>query len=464
MWFGHRSPKYVCGRPPIILLAVVLAGCALASCASQGTSNGSGGRGGSGVGGSSGGAIGSGGRPPGTGGSDPATGGSGSGGLATGGAVGGNGGGAGSGIAGAGGLGAGGATGGRGGSAATGGGGGATGGGTAGAAGRGMGGNGGSGGTAGSGACPATLVGWGSVTGDGVSTTTGGGTTAPVRPTSAAELMMYASDSTPRVIEVAGTFNVPRLAIASNKTLIGVGTTATINGGLRIRGSSSAAVQNVIVRNLRVNGLTTDVDGDAVQIYFAHHVWIDHCDVWDGPDGNLDLTHAVNWVTVSWTMFRYTTAYQRPAGEDGDHRFANLVGHSDDNDGEDTGRLKITFHHNWWGERVLERMPRVRFGQVHVFNNYFSSSGNNYCVRAGRGAQLLVEGNSFDGVKDPHVFNSDEDEATAHITARNNDYLGTTGERAMNGGGTAFTSAPYTHTVEPASGIPALVRACAGPR
>ena len=312
--------------------------------------------------------------------------------------------------------------------------------------------------------CPTTLVGWATVSGDGVTATTGGGTAAPVRPTTAAQLIAYASDATPRVIEIVGTLTVPSLQVNSNKTLVGIGNNATINGGVRIRGYADEPVQNVIVRNLRVNGLTTGVDNDAMQIYFAHHVWIGHSEIWDGPDGNLDMSHAVNWVTVSWTKFRYTPSYQRPSGETADHRFSSLLGHSDDNSSEDNGRLKVTFHHNWWAERVIERMPRVRFGQVHVFNNYYSSTGNNYCVRAGTNAHLLVEGNYFDGVNSPHEFNDATDETTASITARNNTYSGTTGNQVTGGGGTPFTSVPYTATIEPASGIPALVQSCAGPR
>jgi pectate lyase len=325
-------------------------------------------------------------------------------------------------------------------------------------------GGGGTGGAGGSSGCPSALVGWATVNGDNVSTTTGGGNAAHVRPTTATELTNYASDSTPRVIEIAGTFNIGQLQVNSDKTLVGIGTDATINGGVRIRGNSSSMVSNVIVRNLRVNGATTTADNDAMQIYFAHHVWIDHCEIWDGPDGNLDMTHAINWVTVSWTKFRYTTAYQRPSGETADHRFSSLLGHSDNNASEDTGRIKVTFHHNWWAERVLERMPRVRFGQVHVFNNYFSSAGNNYCVRAGLNASILVEGNYFDGVSSPHEFNSTSDQMTAYITARNNTYNNTTGNQSTGGGGTPFSNAPYSATIESASGIPALVRSCAGPR
>jgi len=312
--------------------------------------------------------------------------------------------------------------------------------------------------------CPRELVGWASVAGDGVSSTTGGGNATPVRPKSAAELMTYASDATPRVIEITGTLRVPSLQIASNKTLVGIGNDATLEGGLRIRGRKDEPVSNVIIRNLRIDGATTEVDNDAVQLYFAHHVWIDHSEIWDGPDGDLDMSHAVNWVTVSWTKVRYSENYKKPPGETNDHRFASLVGHSDNNAGEDTGRLKISFHHNWWAERVIERMPRVRFGQVHVFNNYFASPGNNYCVRAGRGASVLVESNFFARVNSPHEFNSAEDEATAHITARDNVYEATTGTQAIGGGGTPFTSVPYDPKLDAPASLPSLVKGCAGPR
>jgi pectate lyase len=77
---------------------------------------------------------------------------------------------------------------------------------------------------------------------------------------------------------------------------------------------------------------------------------------------------------------------------------------------------------------------------------------------------LLVEGNHFDGVNDPHVFNSPEDETTAHITARDNVYENTTGMRAVDGGGAPFTSVPYALKLDPAASIPPLVRTCAGPQ
>jgi pectate lyase len=329
-------------------------------------------------------------------------------------------------------------------------------------AGMGTAGGGGSGGAV-VGDCPApSLVGWGSVSGDSVSATTGGLGGDTVTPASAEELMDYAESADPLIIRIQGTFNVPRLNVASNKTLVGIGNDATINGGVRIRGYDDDMIQNVIIQNLHVNGGTTDVDDDAMQIYFAHHVWIDHTDIYDGLDGNLDITHASSWITLSWNKFRYTSAYQRPSGEDSDHRFSNLLGHSDNNADEDTGRMKVTLHHNWYAEGVIERMPRVRFGQVHVFNNYYSSADNNYCVGGGLEAELLVQNNYFDNVKDPHRFQDDDD--TAVIVASGNNYVGISNTTLKDTRGAAFTPG-YTATLEAADAtLKALVTKCAGPR
>jgi pectate lyase len=307
----------------------------------------------------------------------------------------------------------------------------------------------------------ASPVGWASVSGDGVTTTTGGLGGDTVKPATAAELIEYAASDEPLVIEIEGTFAVPRLDVSSNKTLVGIGDDATLEGGVRVRGKDDANVKNVIIRNVHVNGGPTDADGDAMQIYFAHHVWIDHCDIFDGPDGNLDITHASNWITISWTKFRYTAAYQKPSGEDSDHRFSNLLGHSDNNADEDDGRLKITLHHDFWGERVIERMPRVRFGEVHVFNNYFHAPGNNYCVGGGLDAHVLVENNYFDDVKDPHRFQDDDD--TAQIVARNNTYVGMSDTTAKDTRG-SVPAPGYTASPSPAdTSLKALVTACAGP-
>jgi pectate lyase len=142
-----------------------------------------------------------------------------------------------------------------------------------------------------------------------------------------------------------------------------------------------------------------------------------------------------------------------------------LVGHSDSNASEDTDRLKVTFHHDWWAQGVIERMPRVRFGQVHVFNSYYSASGNDYGVGAALQSQLRVENNVFDDVTHPHIFY--DGETTAQMVATGNLYTGASAdspsEGQQSGQGASFTP-PYDYTLDAASAVEAVVKANAGPQ
>ena len=85
-------------------------------------------------------------------------------------------------------------------------------------------------------------------------------------------------------------------------------------------------------------------------------------------------------MTVSWTKFRYSASrVSRYTGEV--HHFSNLVGGSDSKT-SGAGHLRVTWHHDWWADHVVERQPRVRFGDVHVFNSLYTSTGDNYCIGA----------------------------------------------------------------------------------
>jgi pectate lyase len=203
----------------------------------------------------------------------------------------------------------------------------------------------------------------------------------------------------------------------------------------------------------------------------AHHVWFDHCAVRDGTDGNLDITNAANFVTISWTKFSYTPRTDL-VGDDSTgasgHRYSNLVGGTDSpGNFDDQAALNVTWHHNWWADNVVERQPRIRFGENHLFNNYYNSDTSNYCVRAGIQARVLLEGNYFDGVDDPHEFNSTADQATANIEAdASNLYVDTTSDRATGGGGPPPPALPYEYdaVLDDAANIPALVTSAAGPK
>jgi pectate lyase len=313
--------------------------------------------------------------------------------------------------------------------------------------------------TGGNGACPMELVGWGAMNADGQNGTTGGGNASPQRVTALAELRSLAGDATARVIQIAGTIDVgtSALDIASNKTLVGVDKNATIKGGINVRAGNS----NIIVRNLNLQGKGEGGEpADTAAVRTSHHLWFDHLNIWDGGDGNLDLTIGSNYITVSWSKFWYTNPNHS-------HRLSCLVGAGSTAGDTDTGKNNVTYHHNWFAELVDQRMPRVLFGKGHVFSNYYTSSGNGYCVGSGSFASLLVENNYFKNVKSPHRF---QDTNPSHITAVGNVYDNTTGNKDTGLGGAPgaavapFTDPPYDYVADKAADVPSIVSRCAGPQ
>ena len=287
-------------------------------------------------------------------------------------------------------------------------------------------------------------VGWATQNGG----TTGGGSATPVTVTTLAALQTEASSSGARVIYVSGTVGTgvgTRVNVAANKTIIGL-PGAKLFGGFTIKAS------NVIIRNMIVQGPgAVDVDGvDCITIdgTAATNIWIDHCNIYDGQDGNLDISNGANFIAITWCRFYYTSASSN-------HQFCNLIGNSDSKT-SDRNKLKVTMMYNWYGAGVKERMPRVRYGQIHMVNNYFNSTGNSHCVRAGREANIRVESNYFESVRTP--IDLYQNDFTA-VTAVNNTFISTTGNTA--GSGTAFTP-PYTLTVTPSANVKSLVLGGAG--
>jgi pectate lyase len=313
-----------------------------------------------------------------------------------------------------------------------------------------------------SGAAPGALVGWASVSGMSVTTTMGGAGGPSVTVSTLSDLNSNAGGSTARTIVVQGKIS-GNVTVGSNKTLVGA-CGAEIDGHIQMSGSV-----NVIVRDLTVVGYNctdnpSDCSGgaDAVTVEKqAHHLWFDHLDISDGSDGNLDITHASDFITLSWTKFHYSGRRTDPAGAAGGHQFSNLVGHSDSNASEDTGHLRITFHHDWWGDNVVERMPRVRFGQVHVFDSLYTAAGDDYCIGVGVDANIRDENNVFAGVKDP-IDSTDYSNGGSIIQSAGNLLQSTTGTTGDIGG--AAFKPPYAYTLDPASSVEAAVESGAGPQ
>ncbi|KAI0873150.1 pectin lyase fold/virulence factor [Hypoxylon argillaceum] len=149
---------------------------------------------------------------------------------------------------------------------------------------------------------PGVLVGYGNDNPLGVTTGGEGGDTVTIDNVEA--LAAAISDNKPRVILVNGSFNLTsRLKMGSNKSLIGIGDTASFNNS----GITISSVTNVIIRNLKISYV---YGNDGITIQNSTRVWIDHnefsSDINHGPDqydGQLDTVRASDWVAVSWNYF-----------------------------------------------------------------------------------------------------------------------------------------------------------------
>ena len=241
-------------------------------------------------------------------------------------------------------------------------------------------------------------LGWASVPGLDLDGTVGGEGAEEFTATTSLDFLDYVGRLEPAIVKVSGEISGVQVYVRSNKTVIGE-PGAVFNGNLTLQG-----VHNIIIKNLTIRGNNcTDGDQcshghDGITVKGSHHIWVDHLDISDASDGNLDITEGSDYVTVSNSKFWYSDTSRN-------HRFSNLVGAADNNP-IDEGRLRVTFYRNWWADNVEQRMPRTRYGDIHVLNNLYTSGTSDYCISAGFEATLLVEANVFQGVKDPHEVNS----------------------------------------------------------
>ncbi|MGW5864688.1 pectinesterase family protein [Streptomyces sp. NPDC055239] len=266
-----------------------------------------------------------------------------------------------------------------------------------------------------------------------------------------ADLEKYATASDPYVIVVAATITMDpkgkEIKVASDKTIVGSGTSGQIVGGGFFLGQG---VHNVIIRNLTIRdsyaGTWNDKehDFDAVQMDGAHHVWIDHNDLRHMADGLIDSRKDTTYLTVSWNRL-----------SDNNKTFG--IGWTENTTAD------ITIHHNWFRETEQRNPSTDNVAHAHLYNNYLqdvagtdiTSSYGNYS----RGnTKMVLENSYFEGIKNPVTKDS-----SASIVQRGNVFAGTSGRNES--GGTAFDpKAFYDYTLDKGSEVPSKVKAGAGPR
>jgi pectate lyase len=284
--------------------------------------------------------------------------------------------------------------------------------------------------------CPLNHEGFGTLAG-GV---TGGGSATPTIVTTQAELRSCAGDTAPRVCRVQGTLQFgtwEEIQLQSNKTIIGIGATATIaNGGFRANSKS-----NIIIRNLTIrDSANDDQDRDGIQLDTVQRVWIDHNRFMRLGDGQLDSRLDTTYETVSWNVF-----------EQHDKTFG--IGWTTN------VTSQITIHHNWIHDTNQRNPSADNILRAHLYNNVMENltAYGNY---ARGGTNMVLQNSVFRNVNDPHYYD------TGTLVAQGNQYISTTGQQESSGSSFSFFNPAsfYSYTLTPTAQVEALVKRCAGPR
>jgi len=258
----------------------------------------------------------------------------------------------------------------------------------------------------------------------------------------------------PYVVQVWGTIDLAsvggNVSIRSNKTVKGADPNATITGQLGFKKGSS----NIIIERLDITNTDDYGEGDGISLKEdINDVFITKCTFYDCDDGCLDITRRSDRITVSWCKFYFTAPNSNQSR-------VSLIG-SSDSAADDLGRLHITFHHNWFGLLCWQRMPSVRYGRVHIYNNYYNCPGNLYCIRSRIQAECLIENNYFDSVNDPYyIYIHDPGEIKGKIRASGNVFDNCTG-RIDDGNDDVFVPT-YSYTQDNVLDVPTIVRLGAG--
>lgn len=309
---------------------------------------------------------------------------------------------------------------------------------------------------------PCKPIGWATRTGRTGTAfdVTGGGAAAPIVVKAFADLKTYTADGEARVIHVDGTLGAgwsgssgDRLEIKSNKTIVGMRPGTQLKAAIHINGASNVILRNIVVRG---PGSNQDQAWDNINIEgSSKNIWVDHCEFWDGQDGNADVVKGADAVTFTWNIFGYSLPGHP-------HNLSNLIASSDDEPASE-GKLNITYMFNWW-KAAMERQPRCRYGYIHVLNNLYTSDSSvgasKLGVTNGYMCNVRTENNHFIGQAEP--IDLGKQAGTGSVQeAIGNLFESCSGNQ--KGSGTAFTP-PYEYKsiMVSASEVKALVQRGAG--
>jgi pectate lyase len=212
-----------------------------------------------------------------------------------------------------------------------------------------------------------------------------------------------------RVRSVQNQTRQTQVNVGPNTTLVGLPGAELTELTLMLDRASNTIVRNLAFADAHdcfpawspTDGATGNWNSqfDLASVRRSTNVWFDHNTFSDGDhpdsaqpvhfgrpyqvhDGALDITHTSDLVTVSYNRFTQ-------------HDKTMLIGSTDNPSGGDPGRLRVTLHHNVF-DTVGQRAPRVRFGQVDLYNNLFQvpePDGYSYSWGVGVQSAIYAENN-----------------------------------------------------------------------
>ncbi|KAL8471523.1 hypothetical protein ACS0TY_028966 [Phlomoides rotata] len=183
------------------------------------------------------------------------------------------------------------------------------------------------------------------------------------------------------------------LIMESDKTIDARGANVYIAHGA---GITIQFRKNIIIHGLRIHniqrgsggvirdstdhfGFRTQSDGDGISIFGSQDIWIDHVSMTKCSDGLIDAIMGSTGITISNGHFT-------------DHDEAMLFGASDSHTQDEKMQITVAFNH--FGKRMVQRMPRCRFGYIHVVNNDYTH-WNMYAIGGSMHPTIISQGNRF---------------------------------------------------------------------
>ncbi|KAL8167161.1 hypothetical protein V2J09_008660 [Rumex salicifolius] len=127
------------------------------------------------------------------------------------------------------------------------------------------------------------------------------------------------------------------------------------------------------------NGWITKTDGDGISIFSSSQIWIDHNSLARCADGLIDAIMGSTAITISNNHFAH-------------HNEVMLLGHSDSYVKDKHMQVTIAFNH--FGEGLIQRMPRCRFGYFHVVNNDYTH-WEMYAIGGSSNPTINSQGNRY---------------------------------------------------------------------